>query len=599
MGNFFKIVFGSAIGFFIAIIFIGLAIAGLLGLVGAAVLGQEDMRVEDNSVLRLTLANPIKDRAPHDPLRDFNFATFQPNKSLGLNDILRNIEKAKNDEKIKGIFLDISSVDAGFATVHEIREALLDFKGEGDSGKWIVSYSEGLSQKAYYLASVSNEIYLNPQGGMQLMGLGTSTPFFTGALEKLDVEAQIIRHGKFKSAVEPFMLDKMSPANRKQTETYIFSIWNDLVSEISESRSISAEEINMIADSMWLNNAQDALDKGFVDKLLYRDEVVAQLRSLLSIEDEDEDINYVKLSKYARIQMASKGDGTSIKRDKVAIIYAQGSIVSGKGEADEIGSETVAKAIREARENERVKAIVLRVNSGGGSALASDVMLREMMLAKEVKPVVVSMGDVAASGGYYIACMADTILASRTTITGSIGVLGILFNAQDFFKNKLGITFDGVRSNPHSDMGSTTRPLTDKERATIQKEIVRIYDVFISHVANGRSTLSKADVDSIGQGRVWSGVDALELGLVDVMGGLNDAVEIAASMADIEDYKILELPEHKTSPLAEIIAGMEDDAETKFLKDKLGVNYKHYLVLQHLMKSHGVQAIVPYDLNLN
>jgi len=477
----------------------------------------------------------------------------------------------------------------------------LEFKGKGDSGKWIVCYSEGLSQKAYYLASVSNEIYLNPQGGMQLMGLGTSTPFFTGALEKLDVEAQIIRHGKFKSAVEPFMLDKMSPANRKQTEKYIFSIWDDLVREIAESRSISAEDINMIADSMWLNNAYDALDRGFVDKLLYKDQVVAELRARLDIEDEDEDqeINYVKLSKYSRIDAPSEGDGKAIKRDKVAIIYAQGSIVSGKGEADEIGSVTVAKAIREARENDRVKAIVLRVNSGGGSALASDVMLREMILAKEAKPVVVSMGDVAASGGYYIACMADTILASRTTITGSIGVLGILFNAQNFFKNKLGITFDGVRSNPHADMGATTRPLTDKERATIQREIVRIYDVFITHVANGRSTLSKADVDSIGQGRVWSGADALDLGLVDVMGGLDDAVEIAASMAGIEEYKVLELPEYKISPLEEILAGMEEDAETKFLKDKLGVNYKHYLVLQHLMKAQGVQAIVPYDLNLN
>ena len=587
--------FASAFGLIFAI-FLFVAVVAII-----AVSSQEEATIEENSVLRLTLDNPIKDRAPKDSFKDFDFTTLQPNKALGLNSILRNIRKAKDDDRIKGIFLDISSVDAGFATVHEIREALLEFKGKGDSGKWIVCYSEGLSQKAYYLASVSNEIYLNPQGGMQLMGLGTSTPFFTGALEKLDVEAQIIRHGKFKSAVEPFMLDKMSPANRKQTEKYIFSIWDDLVREIAESRSISAEDINMIADSMWLNNAYDALDRGFVDKLLYKDQVVAELRARLDIEDEDEDqeINYVKLSKYSRIDAPSEGDGKAIKRDKVAIIYAQGSIVSGKGEADEIGSVTVAKAIREARENDRVKAIVLRVNSGGGSALASDVMLREMILAKEAKPVVVSMGDVAASGGYYIACMADTILASRTTITGSIGVLGILFNAQNFFKNKLGITFDGVRSNPHADMGATTRPLTDKERATIQREIVRIYDVFITHVANGRSTLSKADVDSIGQGRVWSGADALDLGLVDVMGGLDDAVEIAASMAGIEEYKVLELPEYKISPLEEILAGMEEDAETKFLKDKLGVNYKHYLVLQHLMKAQGVQAIVPYDLNLN
>jgi len=556
--------------------------------------------------------------------------TFQPGKSLGLNEILKNIEKAKEDDNIEGIYLDISSISAGYATAHEIRVALLDFKGKGDSGKWIVCYSEGLSQKAYYLASVSNVIYLNPQGSIQLMGMGGSIPFFTGALKKLEVEPQVIRHGKFKSAIEPFILEEMSPANRKQTEKYVFSIWDDVVEGISESRSISVDDINMIADSLWLNNADQALERGFVDKLLYADEVILALQERLGTneneeenegdeeendgeedgdekddtveaedeEEEDEDVNFVSLSKYNRVKLPSEDKGNSIKREKVAIIYAQGSIVSGKGAPDEIGSETVAKAIRKARENKKVKAIVLRVNSGGGSALASDVMLREMMLAKETVPVVVSMGDVAASGGYYIACMADTILASRTTITGSIGVFGLLWNAENFFKNKLGITFDGVQSNPHSDLGSINRPITKMERASIQKEIVRIYDVFITHVSNGRP-LSKADVDSIGQGRVWSGADPLEKGLVDVYGGLNDAVAIAASMAGMEDYKILELPEFETSPLDEILADMEFEAETKFLKDKLGVNYKHYLMMKRLMKAEGVQMIVPYDLNLN
>jgi protease-4 len=591
MKQFFKIMFATIFGLFLTIVLI------VMMIIAVAIISKEEVVVEKNSVLRLTLEGMIRDRAPKGSFKDFDFAALEPSKSLGLNEILDNIEKAQNDEKIKGIYLDISSIAAGYATTHEIREALLDFKEGGDSGKWIVCYSEGLSQKAYYLASVADEIYLNPQGGIHLMGLASSTAFLTGALKKLDIEAQIIRHGKYKSAVEPFMLDSMSPANREQTEKYVFSIWDDVVKEISESRSISVSDINTIADSMWMNNAAEALELGFVDKLLYKDEVIAALRDRLGIEDEEEEINYVSLSKYSKVAKPDKDDGNSIKREKIAIIYAQGNIVSGKGDDDEIGSETIAKAFMKARKNETVKAIVLRVNSGGGSALASDVMLREMMLAKEAKPVVVSMGDVAASGGYYIACMADTIIANRTTITGSIGVLGVLFNAQDFFKNKLGVTFDGVRSNPHADLGTPTRPLTEMEKAAIQEEVVRIYDVFITHVSNGRP-LSKAAVDSIGQGRVWSGADAMDRGLVDVFGGLNDAVEIAASMAGMEDYKILELPEIEFSPLDAILAGIADEAETKFLQDKLGTHYKQYMLLQYLIKAQGIQAIVPYDLNL-
>jgi len=591
MKQFFKIMFATIFGLVLTMVLV------VVMIVAVAIASKDDVEVKENSVLRLTLQGPIKDRAPEGSFKDFDFTKMQPSKSLGLNEILDNIEKAKNDESIKGIYLDISTLNAGYATAHEIREALLDFKVGGDSGKWIVCYSEALSQKAYYLASVSNEIYLNPQGGIQLMGMASTTAFLTGALKKLDIDAQIIRHGKFKSAVEPFMLDSMSPANRKQTEQYVFSIWDDVVNEISESRSISAEKINTIADSMWLNNAADALERGFVDKLFYKDEAVAALRDRLGVEDEDEEISFISLARYNGVAKKAVDDENSIKREKVAIIYAQGSIVSGKGEDDEIGSETIAKAIASARENEKVKAIVLRVNSGGGSALASDVMLREMQLAKEVKPVVVSMGDVAASGGYYIACMADTIVANRTTITGSIGVLGVIFNMKDFFKNKLGVSFDGVRSNSHADLGAPTRPLTEGEKMVIQKEVVRIYDVFITHVSKGR-TLSKAVVDSIGQGRVWSGADALDHRLVDVFGGLNDAVEIAAAMAGMENYKILELPEIESSPLDEILTGMSDDAESRFLQNKLGAHYRQYLLLEHLLKSQGVQAIVPYDLNL-
>ena len=578
-------------GVFFAIL---LLILVFVGIASVAVDGGKEVSVKTNSVLHIKLDYPILDRSPADPFQNFDFQKLSPDKSIGLNEILKNINNAKADDKIKGLYLDLTSVAAGYATLKEIRNALVSF-GE-DSSKFIVAYSEIMSQKAYFLASVADEIYLNPQGYMQLMGIGTSIPFFKGMLDKLDVEAQIIRHGKFKSAVEPFILEKMSDASKEQTEKFIFSIWDNIVADIASSRGKTVDELNLIADSLLADNAEEALKLNLVDKLYFKDEVMTILKEKLNLE-EDKKINFVSLAKYGKGKPQPKEKGKGLIRDRIAVIYAQGGIVMGEGEADEIGSEKISKAIRKARKDDKVKAIVLRVNSGGGSALASDIILREMELAKEIKPVIASMGDVAASGGYYISCMADTIVASNVTITGSIGVLGVLMNAQDFLKNKLGITFDGVKSNPHSDLGDPTRPLSAFEKKAIQKEIVRIYDVFISHVAAGRG-LTEAQVDSIGQGRVWSGADALELGLVDVIGGLDKAIEIAAELAGLEDYKIRELPVRK-DPVEQLISQLTGEAETRLIQYKLGDNYKYYKQLEMLAKMQGIQAIVPYDLNLN
>ena len=580
----------AMIGIFLSFFLI---MAVLIGIATYSLEGSKETAISPNSVLRLTFDKNILDRSPNNPFENFDFSSFSPDRSLGLNEILENIDKAKTDENIKGIFLELSSIPAGYATVGEIRKALEIFKKE--SGKFIIAYSELLSQKGFYLASVADQLYLNPEGYIEFFGLSANIPFFKGALEKLDIEPQIIRHGKFKSAVEPFLLDKMSEENREQTEKYINSIWNQLTSEVAVSRNISVEALNLIADSLLVDNAEQAVLHKLADSLMFKDEVLADLRERLSIGEKTK-INFVNIGKYNDVITSEKTKKITGGLNRLAVIYAQGGIVSGDGEDDEIGSEKISKAIRKARLDNKVKAIVLRVNSGGGSALASDVILREIALAKKVKPVVVSMGDVAASGGYYIACAADTIVANSNTITGSIGVFGLLFNAQNFFKNKLGITFDVANSNAYSDIGNPMRPLTGKERKVIQKEVERIYDVFITHVSKGRN-LTKEQVDSIGQGRVWSGLDAKKIGLVDVLGGLQDAIDIAAGMAKLKDYRILELPGRK-EPLEQILSEITGEAEETMVKHSLGDNYKHYKQLKRIEKMEGIQAVIPYDIEL-
>ena len=581
MKQFLKFTLAAAAGlmlgvFSIIIIFSILAASG----------DSKEVQLDKPYVLRLELNGEIQDRVEEMPF-DLSEITGQDVNILGLNDILANIKKAKTDENIKGIYIEIGMISAGFATREEIRNALLDFK---ESGKFITTYSEIYTQGSYYLASVADYICMYPEGGMELRGLNSTIPFFTNALKKMGIEPQVIRHGKFKSAVEPFMLTEMSDENREQIETYMGSIWEHFLKNLASDRELTRDRLNEMAENLEIQTAEDAVRLGLVDSLFYRDQFQNHLANLMEQENYD-DINFVSLKKYNKVKNENARD--KFKKEKVAVIYAQGEIQSGEGSETVIGSERISKAIRKARKDEKVKAIVLRVNSPGGSALASDVIWREMKLAKEEKPVVVSMGDVAASGGYYIACASDKIYASPNTITGSIGVFGIMPNIEELMTDKIGITFDNVKTNKFADLGSVNRPLTQEEYDIIQKGVVDVYNTFTSKVAEGRD-MSQENVDDIGQGRVWSGTNAMDINLIDEYGGLEAAVAGAAELAELEDYRIYELPEQK-DPFQELLEQLEEDMQTSWIKYQLGDQYKYYKTIQDIKHLKGVQARMPYQ----
>ncbi|MFL5754514.1 MAG: signal peptide peptidase SppA [Bacteroidia bacterium] len=591
MKNFFTSFFGAIVGVLIALVVCTLIfVAGIIGTFKGAFESEADrpLHVKAKSIMLIDFSSRITERTIDNPFANFNLGSFGDEPGIGLNDIVNNLQKAKEDTAIKGIYLNFGSVPAGIASTEEIRNALLDFKS---SKKFIYAYSEMYDQKSYYLASVADKIFLNPQGGMELKGLSAQIMFFKKALEDLNVDVQIFRHGKFKSAIEPFMLDKMSEANRLQTEVFLGSIWNSILEGISKQRGISIAELNSIADELKVKNPQSALDLKLVDGLKYEDEVTSLLKEKTGTKEKDK-LSFVKIAEYTRAAGKKKeGQG---KQEKIAVIYAVGSIESGKGDEETIGSDRIAKAIREARLDTTIKAIVMRVNSPGGSALASDVMWREVSLAKKAKPFIVSMGDVAASGGYYIACAADKIYAQPNTITGSIGVFGIIPNAQKLFAAKLGINIDTVNTNKHADVGTLYRGVTELERDYIQKGVEDIYDVFTSRVAEGRK-MSQADVDSIGQGRVWSGSDALKIKLVDELGGLDKAIAYAAEKAKIKNYKIISLPKQK-DPLSAFLDKKTGEAESRLMTKNLGEQYKYLLHLKNLLTLKGIQSRMPFDL---
>lgn len=609
MKNFFASFFGSMIGVIVAGIICTIIFAAIIvsGFKSAFSFSGEPYKVKPNSVLVMKLDEPIKERGINNPFDELGLG-FGKQGGMGLNEILKSIKRAETDTAIKGVFLDLNTeVSASAATLEEIRNALLDFK---KSKKFIYAYSEMYSQKAYYLATVADKIYLHPEGEMLFKGLSAQIMYFKNALAKLDIEMQVFRHGKFKSAVEPFLLDKMSAANRLQMETLLNSIWNNMLAGISKQRGISTEELQKIADDLLVAFPSDAKERKLVDELSYRDEVIEVLKKQLGLKEKDK-ISYVPLSKYNESGKRKRWDVDDDKdnaeekstmkssKQKLAVIYCVGGIESGKGDEETIGSETIAKTIKDARLDSSIKAIVLRVNSPGGSALASDVIWREVTLAKKSKPVVVSMGDVAASGGYYISCAADRIFAQPNTITGSIGVFGLLPNAQKLFSDKLGIYIDTANTAKHSDMGTPYRGVTPVEGEFIQKSVEKVYDTFTKRVAEGRG-MSQADVDSIGQGRVWSGVDALKIKLVDELGGITDAIRYTAKKANLKDdeYDIVALPKQK-DPLKNWLKGKKDDEETKLIQQHLGVFYDYYKSAQTIIKMRGVQARLPFDLNIN
>jgi len=584
MKQFFKFTFASMLGFLLAGFLLIIITVGII--VSAVSAGKNDtVIIPEKTILMLTLDQPVSDRSSDNPFAHMNFTRPDVSTQLGLNDIINSLKKAKSDSKVKGIYLELGDVPSGQATIEEIRNALIDFK---KSGKFIVSYAEVFTQKSYYLASVSDKIYLNPAGDMEFKGMVGQVMFFKGLLDKIDVEAQVIRHGKFKSAIEPFTLDKMSEPNKVQTLTFISGMWNHLLDGISASRKISVDDLNAIANEYKIQSPQDAVNLKMVDKLLYKDEVLDELKNRVAAK-KIKDIKFMKLGKYAKAPEADKKSSD----DKIAVIYATGDIVSGDGDGETIGSEGISKAIRKARLDDNVKAIVLRVNSPGGSALASDIIWREMLLAKKAKPVVVSMGNVAASGGYYIACAADKIFAYPNTITGSIGVFGIIPNMKEMFNKNLGITFDEVKTNPYADYIPVTRPMSDGEKKIITHDIENIYSTFTKHVSEGRK-MTVAQIDSIGQGRVWSGVDAKRIGLVDEFGGLTDAINEAAKLAKLKDYNTMELPEQKDT-FEQLMETFSGDKSSVFLKNELGSAYPYFSYLSRMSRMNGIQALMPYD----
>lgn len=588
MKQFFKFMFASMVGFVLSMIVMFFILLGIISGMMLSLKDEGSVTISDNSILEVSFENPIEERSSNNPFENLNFNGINPNRTPGLNDILKSVSKAKSDSRIKGILLNLTSIQSGMATTEEIRNAFLDYK---KSGKFIYAYSESYTQGAYYLASVADKIYLYPEGDVDFRGLHADLMFFKGTLEKLEIQPEIIRHGKFKSAVEPFMYDKMSDENREQVSTFLNSIWNNILNGISASRNIPVEELQKIADNAEGRNAENALSLHLVDKLSYYDQVLSDLKKKTD-QGEKEKIKFVSLKKYVRAYV--KGDDYSAK--KIAVVYASGDIVSGEGNEDQIGSDKIAAALRKARLDSSVKAIVFRINSPGGSALASDVIWRETVLAQKTKPLIVSMGDYAASGGYYIACAADTIVARPNTITGSIGVFGLLFNTQNMFKNKLGITFDSVKTGRYADIGSMNRPMKENEREIIQGEVEKVYDTFISHVAIGRE-MTKENVDNIGQGRVWSGVDAKRLGLVDVLGGINDAISIAAKKANLTTYRTIALPEQKEF-FEKLVEDLNAEAKVYFAKQQLGESYLYLQTFNDLAKQKGIIAKIPFMMKI-
>lgn len=552
--------------------------------------GSQEVTVKENSLLHINLNGVnIVERAPEDDFSLPPLPFLGEVANVGLNQILNAIEAAKENEDIKGIYLESGLIAAGQSHILEIRKALEDFK---DSGKFIVAYGEYFSESGYFLCSVANEIYLNPIGDLEFNGFAANSIFLKGLFEKIEVKPVIFRVGEFKSAIEPFILEKMSEENRLQTSVYLEDLNEVLVAEVARSRMIPEDEVQKINDNMLVRTSQDAVDLGLVDALWYDDQVKNKLREKLGLE-EDDDINSINIS---GLNQTTK-EKNRLSRNQIAIIMADGEIVGGNA-PNQISSEVFLQEIRKARKNEDVKAIVLRVNSPGGSAVASEVIWRELSEAQKEKPLIVSMSNYAASGGYYIAAAADTIVAQPNTITGSIGVFGILFNTQGLLNNKLGITTDAVSTGTYSDFLNPTKEMSENEMAIMQNSVEKIYDTFINRVAEGRG-MSREQVIEVAGGRVWSGKRAKEAGLVDVLGDFNDAIGIAAQKAGLdEDYRVVMYPKQK-GLLEQLLSDFGADVQGTYQRITMGYSYEMFQILEKLERLQGKMTMLPFQLEID
>lgn len=627
MKTFFSSFLGALLGVFIGLLLLGIIVVGM---VTSAITDDAERvtSVRNGSVLHVKLDQPIVERG-NDELPPIDLGPFGRQGGMGLDHILEDINKAAADDRIPGLFLDIASVAASPASVFQIRDAITAFQ---DSGKWVIAFSESYSQPAYYLASAADEVYLYPKGMVDWRGLGAELMFFKRMLDEQGIEVQVLRgpDNKYKSAVEPFLTDKMSDPNREQYTALLGDMWSEMLAAIGTSRNLAPATLDQLADSLSGMMPQDALVAGMVDGLLYRDQVRESIRQRLEMEDYDDDedddeesdddededddageggesdedgydekdIRVVSLADYHFAKLKNSEKVTKkFKKDRIAVVYAVGEIVSGQGDDQTIGSERIAEALRDARTDDRIKAVVMRVNSPGGSALASDVIYREARLIQEAgKPFVVSMGDLAASGGYYISACADRIFANPGTITGSIGVFGMLPNVGPFLENEIGVTTDRVNTNAHTTFSQFTA-LDERQYAVINASISEIYYTFIELVAKGRGKTVEA-VDAMAQGRVWTGNAALELGLVDELGDLDAALAYAAEQAGLDDYYRKDLPKLQ-NPFEELLKEMGAEARTAWMQDELGPLYSVYeqsADVRRILEWEGPQMRLPYEL---
>ncbi|MDZ4756737.1 MAG: signal peptide peptidase SppA [Bacteroidota bacterium] len=588
MRQFFKMLFASMFGFIIGGILLVFIVGGIITASLSSLADKKVATIEDKSVLHITLGYPIPERTPNNP-----FAGIVGDADMvGLNDILANLKKAQSDPHIKGVLLEIMAVGGGWATAEEIRNAVLDFK---KSGKFVLAYSEIYTNGSYYIATAADKIYLNPTGEMLFNGMFAQVHFFKKALDKLGIEMTAIKgpDNKYKSAVEPFLYDHMSAENREQVEVYLNSLNNHMLETIAQSRKMEVADVRGIANELKIKSAADAKNLKMVDELWYKDQLLLELNKRLGQGEKDK-IHLVTMGKYANVGVAgSEPDGEG----KIAIIYATGEINSGEGSDNSIGSDRISDAIRKARNDDKVKAIVLRINSPGGSSLASDIIWREVELTRQQKkPIVVSMGDVAASGGYYIAAPADYIFAQANTITGSIGVFGLIPNYQKLMNDKLGITSEGVKTGKYSDLGDMGRPMTAEEKTIYESLVNKVYNDFVDRVAAGRKK-TKAEVDNMARGRVWTGEDALKIGLVDKIGGIDDAIKKAAELAKLKDYRIKVLPQMK-NPLEKFLKNGTTDVKQSIIESELGEYATLYRTLKAMKTWKGVQARMMFDVEI-
>lgn len=588
--KFFKVMLASALGYIVAVVFLSLVTLLLLaGIIAAS--GDDTVTLKEKSILHLNFS-ALVERAPQNPLAELGFG---PDAGIaGLNDLRRALKDAAKNEKIAGILIELpTGFSAGNAALKEAHEMLLAFK---QSGKFVVAYNEIIADNTYYLAATADAVYLNPAGLMFYNGYYANVTFLKGMLEKIGVEPQIFRVGKYKSAIEPLINDRMSDENREQTKLFVETLYGTYLADIAASRGKSVNDLRAISDSMLIRRPSDAVKYGMVDSLMFYDQVIADLKNRIGL-DAKKDLPFVTLAKYMKTKGLKKEETA---KERIAIIYANGEIQSGEGDDETIGSARISEAIRKAREDEKVKAIVLRINSPGGDAMASDVIWRETVLAKQSKPVIVSMGNLAASGGYYIACAADTIVAQPNTITGSIGVFGVYPIMQKLLNEKLGVTFDGVGTGQFSDIGRIDRPMREDEKAIFQGLVDDIYADFISKVGEGRS-MDTAAVHEIAQGRVWAGADAQKIGLVDVLGGLDTAVAIAARKAGLEKYQLKQYPVQKDF-LQKLMESMGANAKNRALDEglqKLGLSRNELERLLRIYHTRGIQARMEYNLTID